>query len=398
MPDPPFFLPPPLLNKHMRKDLTPEERQLVLDYGLRNLQKGPDGGDEIDGRLILVRGTVKFLAGRFKVDKTTIQCIWNRALESYYNDDTYVFASLSRKLLTGYTRKYPREEIIAAIRGIPYRKRTTYRKLAAALALPKSTVFWIAKDNRENVIRPHTSAVKPMLSEEGKISRFMYCVNHLQLNHPDQEHPSPDVDFDPGLFGYYDGFYDQVHIDEKWFFVSEGKLKIYLAHGEEAPTRRTKHKEHIEKVMFLSAVTRPRFDDEKVCTFDGKIGIWPFVHQVAAQRSSIYRPAGTMETKSLPVTKQSYADMIVDNVLPMIKAKWPDGNKQIYLQHDNASTHFGSDFAPFVAAATDEEWDIRLTKQPANSPDLNINVLSFLGHYSQVNGTLWKKPTTTSTV
>ena len=44
MPDPPFFLPPPLLNKHMRKDLTPEERQLVLDYGLRNLQKGPDGG------------------------------------------------------------------------------------------------------------------------------------------------------------------------------------------------------------------------------------------------------------------------------------------------------------------------------------------------------------------
>jgi hypothetical protein len=124
----------------------------VLDYGLRNLQKGPDGGDEIDGWLILVRGTVKFLAGWFKVDKTTIQNIWNRALESYYNDDTYVFASLSRKLLTGYTRKYPCEEIIAAIRGIPYRKRTTYLKLAAALALvPKSTVFWIAKDNRENV-------------------------------------------------------------------------------------------------------------------------------------------------------------------------------------------------------------------------------------------------------
>ena len=52
-------------------------------------------------------------------------------------------------------------------------------------------------------------------------------------------------------------------------------------------------------------------------------------------------------------------------------------NKRIYLHHDNASTHFGSGFAPFVAAATDEEWDIRLTKQPANSPDLNINNLSF---------------------
>ena len=96
---PPFFLPPPLLNKHMRKHLTPEERQLVLDYGLQNLQKGPDGGDEIDGRLILVRGTVKFLVVWFKVDKTTIQRIWNRVLKSYWNDDTYVFASLSRKLL-----------------------------------------------------------------------------------------------------------------------------------------------------------------------------------------------------------------------------------------------------------------------------------------------------------
>ena len=145
MPDPPFFLPPPLLNKHMRKDLTPEECQLVLDYGLRNLQKGPGGGDEIDGWLILVCGTVKFLVGWFKVDKTTIQRIWNRALESYYNDDTYVFASLSHKLLTGYTHKYPREEIIAAIRDIPYRKRTTYRKLAAALPFPSEQFFGLQR-------------------------------------------------------------------------------------------------------------------------------------------------------------------------------------------------------------------------------------------------------------
>ena len=51
-------------------------------------------------------------------------------------------------------------------------------------------------------------------------------------------------------------------------------------------------------------------------------------------------------------------------------------NEYIYsatkLQHI-----FGSDFAPFVAAATDEEWYIRLTRQPANSPNLNINDLSF---------------------
>jgi hypothetical protein len=27
----------------------------------------------------------------------------------------------------------------------------------------------------------------------------MFCFKHLQLNHPDQEHPSLDVDFDPGM-------------------------------------------------------------------------------------------------------------------------------------------------------------------------------------------------------
>ena len=51
---PPLFLPAPLLNKHMRKYLTPEERQLVLDYCLQNLKRGPDGGDEIDGQIVLV--------------------------------------------------------------------------------------------------------------------------------------------------------------------------------------------------------------------------------------------------------------------------------------------------------------------------------------------------------
>ena len=46
-------LPPPLtflltsrLNKRMRKDLTPEDRQLVLDYSLWNLKRGPDGDDK----------------------------------------------------------------------------------------------------------------------------------------------------------------------------------------------------------------------------------------------------------------------------------------------------------------------------------------------------------------
>ena len=57
--------------------------------------------DEIDGWLVLLRGTIKYLVGQFKVEKTTIQHIWNYVLKSYYNDDTEMFASTSRKFLAG---------------------------------------------------------------------------------------------------------------------------------------------------------------------------------------------------------------------------------------------------------------------------------------------------------
>lgn len=32
--------------------------------------------------------------------------------------------------------------------------------------------------------------------------------------------------------------------------------------------------------MFLSAVSRPRFDEEGNCAFDGKIGVWTFIRKV----------------------------------------------------------------------------------------------------------------------
>ena len=83
----------------------------------------------------------------------------------------------------------------------------------------------------------------------------------------------------------YDGFYQHVHVDEKWFFLTEQQMQMYLAPSEEAPLRVSQKKDHVVKVMFLAAVARPRCDEN----FDGKIGMWPFVEQVAAQRTSANR-------------------------------------------------------------------------------------------------------------
>jgi hypothetical protein len=182
---------------------------------------------------------------------------------------------------------------------------------------------------------------------------------------------------DPEKFGLFDGWFDQVHIDEKWFFVTMKMLRVYLTEGEFGPVRRVQHKEHIEKVMFLSAIARPRYDENGTCIFDGKIGIWPFVKSVQALRSSVNRPAGTWETKCVKVTKEVYAAMVIDKVIPAIRAKWPEGNKTVYIQHDNASSHFKNDYVPFVTAGKELGRNISLTPQPANSPDTNVNDLGF---------------------
>jgi hypothetical protein len=45
----------------------------------------------------------------------------------------------------------------------------------------------------------------------------------------------------------------------------------YLLPGEEEPYRTVKNKNFTGKVMFLTAIAKPRYDDEGNCTFDGKI-------------------------------------------------------------------------------------------------------------------------------
>ncbi|DAZ97358.1 TPA: hypothetical protein N0F65_003381 [Lagenidium giganteum] len=113
--------------------------------------------------------------------------------------------------------------------------------------------------------------------------------------------------------------------------------------------------------MFLCAVAHPRWDDVRDEWFDGKIGIWPFIERVAAKRSSRNRPAGTMETKPLSVTKETYINALVGHVIPAVEAKWPQScrHQSIVMQHDNAPPHKVEAF------------------QPANSPDMNVLDLGF---------------------
>lgn len=49
--------------------------------------------------------------------------------------------------------------------------------------------------------------------------------------------------------------------------------------------------------MFTTCVIRPRYNSVGVCTFDGKIGMFSFTYQAAANRTSKNRDKETMIIK-----------------------------------------------------------------------------------------------------
>jgi hypothetical protein len=171
-----------------------------------------------------------------------------------------------------------------------------------------------------------------------------------------------------------------VHIDEKWFYVTKKSANYYLLENEDEPYRTCKNKNFIGKVMFLVAVARPRFDDGDKEIFSGKIGVFPLVQKVAAKRSSINRASGTLETKPITsITKEVSRNFLINKVLPAIKEKWPREHamETIYIQQDNAPCHVSIDDEEFHKAASEGGFDIRLSCQPPNSPDLNVLDLGF---------------------
>ena len=126
------------------------------------------------------------------------------------------------------------------------------------------------------------------------------------------------------------------------------------------------------------AVARPRFHPEtNECLFDGKIGIWPFVQRVAAQRSSANRARGTVETKILNVDRKAYLDKVINDLIPAILVKFPDLESAIKIQQDNARPHIYPDDPYFLDAAANQGLNLEMECQSPNSPDQNVCDLGF---------------------
>jgi hypothetical protein len=221
------------------------------------------------------------------------------------------------------------------------------------------------------LIRRHSSDIKLLLKEENKKVRFQICLSMLD---------GASLPHDPD----FSRMYIIIYIYEKWFYMMKKCEDYYLVHDEEEPMRTCKSKSLIEKVKFLVDIARPRFDANGNEIFYGKIGVFPLVTQVPAKRNSINKAAKTLETKQITsVTKQVIRSCLIEEVLLVIKKKWPREEKAslIFIQQDNVRTHIDCDDEKFCRVASQDGFNICLMCQPTNSPDLNV---LDLGYFSAI--------------
>ncbi|KAF0747401.1 hypothetical protein AaE_007744 [Aphanomyces astaci] len=292
----------------------------------------------------LPRGAFTAIAVDFDVARSTVRHVWLRAAVNL-EDKRRPCSDVSSRIKGHCGRNLKHANVAARMQAVPKSKRTTFRSIAAALNMPRSTL--------------HDYYKRGIF-----VVRVKWAMDHLHV-----------VDGSQVGFG---NLMEYVHVDEKWFFGTSVKKTYYLAPGEEPPHRTCKSKHFINKVMFLSAVARPRWDPVKNEWFDGKIGTWHFTTKVPAVRGSRNRPAGTMQTTTVNVTRDVYKAMLIDNVIPAIKDKWPSGGTRcVIIQQDNARPHVPPTDHAIMAACTKDGWAMELRFQPPNSPDMNVLDLGF---------------------
>ena len=174
-----------------RKNFSSSERDALILYVLSGSKDG-----------VLKRGAYTEAASRYEWHWETIKRIWI----DYENQRTAEVEN--RKLVSGRKGNCGRKgvditELRTRLRDVPLNQRTTIRRLAGALGVPKSTVF---NNLKELGHRAHSNALKPYLTREGQKERLEWVLRWVR---------------DPTAGGcrVLHDFEDFVHVDEKWFYL-----------------------------------------------------------------------------------------------------------------------------------------------------------------------------------
>ncbi|XP_021752459.1 uncharacterized protein LOC110717965 [Chenopodium quinoa] len=326
-----------------RKQLTVSQKRELVDAFLLKQEGGT-----------LPRGYLSQQARKFNVHRSTIQRLFTDIKSQMAVGN--VIDVRSKKL--GIVGRKPTEYTDEFLQSVPLYKRTTERSYGAALNISHVTIHKLKKKGR---LRTHTSTNHPALTSNHKIARFKWVLSHLL---PAAENGDPK----------FEDMQQVVHIDEKWFYLNPETRRFYLLPNEPNPYRCQQSKRFKVKGMFMTVIGKPIFDTHGLVVHDGKYGIFPFVYDSTAKKKSKNREAGTVEIKAIQnVNKEAIRAMLLNNVIPAIKSKWPPHlSKDIWIQWDNARPHQIPKDEEFIAACQSHGFKIQFIYQPAQSPDLNV--------------------------
>lgn len=157
-------------------------------------------------------------------------------------------------------------------------------------------------------IRRHTNHMKPILQHSNKKARILFCLSMIDKN------SGNDPKFEDIVTSY---------TSMRSGSTSEKKYeKFYLLLEECDPKQTCKSNFFVTKVMFLAVLARRRFDSNGNEIFSRKIGIFIFITEEPAKRSSVNRVTGTLETKAITsVVKDLSRLYLINKVLPAILEK-----------------------------------------------------------------------------
>ncbi|XP_057548213.1 uncharacterized protein LOC130826661 [Amaranthus tricolor] len=305
-------------------------------------------------------GVINEIVKKYDVHRRTVGRIWRQIQDQKENNQVPITVNNKKKGSKG--RPFiPFDE--KKFKSIEKVKKTSLAALSKAMGVSQTT---ICRWKRKKYFQKHTNAIKPLLTDKNKLDRLMFCLTSCILDEQTRNFTFNDM---PNV----------VHIIENLFYIKRTQQTFYLTPDEIEPHREIQSKRFVPKIMFMCAISRPIFSSEGETIFDDKIDIFPFIHEVAAQRSSKHRKRGEPKTKPIQsITKVHTSDMIVHKILPAIRSKWPPHlSKTIFIQQDNAKPHILNDDVVFREVATLDGFSFHLVQQSPNSPDMNVLDLGF---------------------
>ncbi|ETM99158.1 hypothetical protein PPTG_19010 [Phytophthora nicotianae INRA-310] len=265
----------------------------------------------IDG--VLPYGLKTSVAKHVDVHRDTVAAIWSRYKESVAAGNIAGDISCRYKGRSG-RKGYNRQELEAKSAAVPAERRSTIRSTAACVGVSLGVIQRLLASH---ALVAKTTTIKPILKTTHRQRRMQYAMSFLD-DKPDVHRDKIGHRFDPML--------NIVHVDEKWFNHDKNPRRYYLLSGEDPPERHRHSACHIEKTMFLAAVARLRWDPHRKTNFNGKLGLWPFAEEYVAQRSSQYRPKGTILQRNIEsVDTAVYKHLLLTCVFSANREKWPRG-------------------------------------------------------------------------